>query len=207
MSCRLSTALSACALVVSVLGVTPYGEAAGRAIIPLAKKAQNADKVNGIDASRTPKPNQLVALTASAGLPARVLVGPRGATGPAGDRGPKGDAGASPNGDPGDPGPAGDPGAAGAQGGTGSSGLSGWEEAGDVLLVDPMDVKHNFAACPAGKTVVGGGYVVTGPARGSVIANASFPFDGTRWWAEAHRFLLFGDWGLNVFAVCVKVGA
>ena len=73
------------------------------------------------------------------------------------------------------------------------------------FVPDSLPTKNYAVSCPAGKTVTGGGYVLTGPDRGSVLANASFPFDASTWYAEAHRFLVAGDWGIDVVAVCVKV--
>jgi hypothetical protein len=55
---RLPIVLSALALLVALLGATPLGEAAGNAV----RFAVNADKVDGIHASRTPKANRLLAL-------------------------------------------------------------------------------------------------------------------------------------------------
>ena len=57
---RLPIVLSALALLVALLGSTPLGEAAGNAV----RFAVNADKVDGIHASRTPKANKLLALDA-----------------------------------------------------------------------------------------------------------------------------------------------
>lgn len=88
---RLPLVLSATALAVALFGSTPLGEAAREAIPPLAKKANfaaNAGAVNGIRASRTPRPNQLVPLGPDAHFPASV-----GAIGPPGPVGPRGDAG------------------------------------------------------------------------------------------------------------------
>ncbi len=68
MSRRFATALSALALAVSILGATPFGNAA-LSVLPVAKRALNTDKVNGIDASKTPKKNRLLALDSRAALP------------------------------------------------------------------------------------------------------------------------------------------
>jgi len=57
---RLPIVLSALALLVALLGSTPLGEAAGNAV----RFATNAGKVDGIDASRTPKAKKLLALDA-----------------------------------------------------------------------------------------------------------------------------------------------
>jgi hypothetical protein len=67
---RLPTVLSVTALVIAVAGVTPLGEAASDAI---PRFARNADKVDGIHASRTPKAGRLLALNSSKKFPASVL--------------------------------------------------------------------------------------------------------------------------------------
>lgn len=88
---RLPVILSATALVVSVLGATPLGQAAGRAIIsipPLAKRAfhanvaDNALKLSGHKASATGGAGTIPVLDAKGRLPASV-----GAVGPKGDPG------------------------------------------------------------------------------------------------------------------------
>ena len=55
---RLPIVIATTALVVSVLGVTPVGDAAGNAV-RRALFAVNAGKVNGIRASKTPKAKRL----------------------------------------------------------------------------------------------------------------------------------------------------
>jgi hypothetical protein len=204
MSHRVATTLSALALAVSILGVTPFGNAAFRAL-PVAKRALNAGAVNGIRASKTPKPNQLLALDAHAALPAGVLVGPKGPPGAQGDRGPKGDAGAGPKGDAGDTGPAGDAGDTGAVGATGPSGFSNWEEVAAIQADDGTAIKGQAVVCPTGKRVVSGGYVLTGAAKSSVIANSNYALNETAWIAEARRYSASGVWGMQIYAVCVKV--
>lgn len=98
---RLATALAFAALTVALLGITPLGEAAANAV-RVALFAQNAGKVNGIKASRTPTPGYLLPLDASGRLPASVFPDRApGARGPAGPAGPQGPAGAQ-----GDTGPA-----------------------------------------------------------------------------------------------------
>jgi hypothetical protein len=92
-------------LALTALAAGPAGGAARRSI---AAFAANAGAVNGIKASRTPKPGRLVPLGRNAKLPASVVPvrrGARGLTGPQGSVGPQGPAGPS--------GPAGPPGAAG----------------------------------------------------------------------------------------------
>jgi hypothetical protein len=92
-------------LALTALAAGPAGGAARRSI---AAFATNAGAVNGIKASRTPKPGRLVPLGRNAKLPASVVPvrrGARGLTGLQGSVGPQGPAGPS--------GPAGPPGAAG----------------------------------------------------------------------------------------------
>lgn len=84
------------ALLLVLLAASPAGGAARRSI---ATFARNAGAVNGIKASRTPKPGRLVPLGKNAKLPASVvpvargargLPGPPGPVGPAGPQGPRG---------------------------------------------------------------------------------------------------------------------
>jgi hypothetical protein len=109
---RTVVVLAGVALALTALAASPAGGAARRSI---AAFATNAGAVNGIKASRTPKPGRLVPLGRNAKLPASVVPavrGPRGATGATGATGPIGPQGpAGPQGAPGAAGPAG-PGAA-----------------------------------------------------------------------------------------------
>ena len=88
--------VSGAALLLVLLAASPAGGAARRSI---AAFAHNAGAVNGIKASRTPKPGRLVPLGKNAKLPssvvptvrgARGLPGPQGPLGPAGPQGPQG---------------------------------------------------------------------------------------------------------------------
>jgi hypothetical protein len=121
-------------------------------------------------------------------------VGAQGATGPAGapgPQGPKGDTGATgATGATGPQGPSGENGAPGAQGPAGPagpagpSGVSGYErvQANFVQFsVAPGDVMHNAVSCPAGKRVLGGGFVLDGSPIGYVpaIMSSSATSDAT----------------------------
>jgi hypothetical protein len=91
------------AIVALVFAVAPVADAATRAV-KRALFASNAGKVNGLRASKTPKPGRLLALDAKGRFPASVL--PASAQGPAGPQGPKGDQGAKGDkGEKGDVGP------------------------------------------------------------------------------------------------------
>ena len=71
----MAVALSACALVIAATGVTP---ADGVRSVKRALYAQNAGSVNGIKASRSPKPRRLVPLGSDGRFPASVLRSVRG---------------------------------------------------------------------------------------------------------------------------------
>jgi len=105
---RIFAALAGAALALAVIAASPAGGAARRSITAFAA---NAGAVNGIKASRTPKPGRLVPLGKNAKLPASVVPTARGARGPAGPPGAAGPAG--PQGPTGPQGPAGATGAAG----------------------------------------------------------------------------------------------
>ncbi|MGH3033396.1 MAG: hypothetical protein ACRDON_02425 [Gaiellaceae bacterium] len=75
---RLSIALSVAALLVAVLGATPYAEAHG---VVHALFAHNADKVDGLHASKSPRAGRLLPLGAGLKFPASVI--PAGAAGQA----------------------------------------------------------------------------------------------------------------------------
>jgi hypothetical protein len=91
------------ALVLVLLAASPAGGAARRSI---AAFAHNAGAVNGIKASRTPKPGRLVPLGKNAKLPSSVVPTVRGARGLPGPQGPVGSAGPQgPQGASGPPGP------------------------------------------------------------------------------------------------------
>src|SRR5829696_8985674 len=104
MSRRTPIALGVAALVVAALGFTSLGQASKLAKpVSRAIYANNAGAVNGIKASRTPKPNRLLMLDKEGQVPDKALgdliievqgpPGPQGAQGPQGPQGPKGAAG------------------------------------------------------------------------------------------------------------------
>ncbi len=69
---RLPMVLSVTALTIAVAGITPIGQAA-RDAAEVVRFARNADKVDGLHASKTPKAGRLLALNASRKFPASVL--------------------------------------------------------------------------------------------------------------------------------------
>ena len=75
---RLALILAAAALLVSLLGATPLGQAAGNVIakaVPVALFAKNAGKLNGHTSSVTPGPGQILVLGADGKLAAALGVG------------------------------------------------------------------------------------------------------------------------------------
>jgi len=74
MNRRFPIILSVTALVVALAGITPLGEAA-RDATQVVRFARNADKVDGIHASRSPKAGRLLALNSSRKFPASVMSG------------------------------------------------------------------------------------------------------------------------------------
>lgn len=91
---RMPIVLSTAALIVAVLGVTPLGNAAIHAVVPFAKQAGNAAKLNGHRSSLNGAPKTIPVVGANGKLPASLgAVGPQGPAGPKGDKGPKGDTG------------------------------------------------------------------------------------------------------------------
>jgi hypothetical protein len=120
---RTFVVLAGVVLALAALAASPAGGAARRSIVAFAL---NAGAVNGIKASRTPKPGRLVPLGRNAKLPPSVVPtvrGPRGATGPPGAPGPQG--------------PAGPQGPQGAQGATGPTGPGAAKLAYDVPANTP----------------------------------------------------------------------
>src|SRR5581483_254304 len=100
---RVPIVLSVTAIVVAVMGATPMGHAARQALGTVPPFATNAGSVNGIKASKTPKPGHLLPLGKNGRFPGSVVPpgprGPSGRQGPAGPAGPAGSLSGSAGGD------------------------------------------------------------------------------------------------------------
>ena len=133
----------------------------------IVRKAANADKVDGLHASKTPRPGRLLALDSGARLPASVLpAAPTGPAGPAGPAGPQGDPGpAGPTGEIGATGPKGATGPAGPQGAKGDAGATG--PAGAQGPTGPSDA---YSALSSSVMVASADYSAP-----TVIASLSLP--------------------------------
>ncbi|MFN8222609.1 MAG: hypothetical protein U0R50_05090 [Gaiellales bacterium] len=184
MTRRLPLALSSIALVVALTGVAPLAGARDLVakVVPYAKSAgtaKNALAVNGIKASRKPKPGYLVPLGPDGLFPSSLgQVGPPGAKGDTGERGERGDKGDK-----------GDPGLAGVQIVTASS-------ANDNL----GGLKEATASCPSGKKVIGGG---TESISSPGIVSYGYPSGDDKW-----HGVLFSSPGayvsVKVYAICAS---
>jgi Collagen triple helix repeat (20 copies) len=158
-----------------------------------AKQAGNASALNGIRASKLPRPGMLVPLGADGRFPASV-----GSIGPAGPRGDKGEPGAR-----GPVGPKGDQGPQGARGATGPPGISGWE----IVLSPGVELPSNLTRkgsvrCPAGKKVLGGGVSHT---DGILYVYESAPLDGGVGWAGGVSNRSGYPRTMYVWAICANV--
>jgi hypothetical protein len=150
---RLPIVLSVVAFVIAVMGVTPLGEAAKNAL-PFAR---NADRVDSLHASTTPKAGQLYPLGKNKKFPAKVLSVTRGPKGETGEMGLPGQTG--PRGAVGARGPAGPAGPRGAQGLPGPAALFYvWTE---PVVVSSGEVAQQFAYCPEGTVAVSGAWATS----------------------------------------------
>jgi collagen triple helix repeat protein len=145
---RLPIVLSATALAVALMAMTPLGEAASSQL--RATFAQNASKLRGFAPSKAARRNTVVVRGANgkigrASLP--LTRGPRGVRGPAGAAGAAGAAG-----------PTGPTGATGPTGLSGPSGVVGAHEVFALGELDSTDVKSVQVSCPAGERALGGGF-------------------------------------------------
>jgi hypothetical protein len=158
---RLPIALSAAALIVAVLGATPFGEAAGDA----ASKGLGAAEAVVTDSTLDTTASPTATLQRGPRGP-RGKRGPRGFRGPRGVRGPRGLRGlrgfAGPAGPAGAAGPAGPAGAAGATGPAGPPGPAG--SAGTALAF--AHVNADGTVDEANSKGVASGNVVHAPGSG-----------------------------------------
>ena len=205
---RLPIVLSVAAFLLALLGVTSLGEAAKNAL-PFAK---NADRVDTIHASKTPKAGQLYPLGKNKKFPAKVLSVTRGPQGDPGDIGLRGPTG--PRGWRGTTGPQGVRGPVGPQGVPGPQGEPGrvalyyaWS---DLVTVPGNGIPLSAAAvCPEGTTVVGGGWNRSGNFSSTtnveVIESRWMPPDGVPdAWTVMMRNTGTGEAYLQVYATCIE---
>jgi hypothetical protein len=162
---RLPVVLSIAALAMAVLGSASVGQAFNTAASAFAKRAgyaKNAGAVNGIKASKLPKPGRLVPLGPDGKFPASVgLAGPQG---PQGLKGPKGDKG--------DTGP---------QGTAGTSGVTGWGYYIQEYDVLAGHIPTWTVSCPAGQKPLGGGVSTNNPGFAHVVESAPIVDEPTGW--------------------------
>ena len=177
---KISIALAASALLVSVLFATPVGQAAGRLVLP-------TNSVGAVQLKKNAVVGKKIATNAVGGakLATNAVTGPKVKDGtllvadfkagqfPAGPQGPKGD--------PGPPGPKGDPGAQGPKGDkgdTGAPGISGYQTvAGPWTNIAASGMANASAICPAGKKVLAGGADTPLGDAVRLVIIYSYPYD------------------------------
>ena len=133
-----------------------------------------------------------------------------GPTGPIGPQGPAGTPGADgaqgPAGTPGADGAQGPAGATGPQGATGTNGVSGWQLIPGTPSGDIENVRTVTASCPAGKKVVGGGFLTSSISNANrIVILASYPSSDTVWSVNGTTNIAGGDasYALQAYAICV----
>jgi hypothetical protein len=183
-------------------GAAQAGQAAVGAV-RVALFAKNAGKLNGLRASKTPRPGRLLPLGKNGKFPAAVVPT---LAGPKGDRGPQGLKGAS--GAPGLRGPKGDPGAPGAKGDKGDPGQPGdWGPGGErgyeVVTGSPLDLTPSheggeWTYCPTGKVVIGGGLSTSL----SVVITDSRPLPNFQVWSIGARNVDDHVGTVTPYAIC-----
>lgn len=108
-------------------------------------------------------------------------VGPQGIKGETGLKGDRGEAGLKGDqglkGDKGDKGDAGPAGIQGPRGLTGPAGAPGLMDIQRIKIIANVDVAK--VSCPAGKKVLGGGFVA--PSNGTVLVQQSYPSSDDSW--------------------------
>ena len=173
---RLSLILSAAALLVSVLGSTPLGQAAGSAIaqaVPRAKTAdfaKNAARLNGHASSTNPKAGQIPVLGLNGKLPAAI-----GAVGPAGPAGPQG-----------------------------PPGVSGYQQVTRQFAVTGNFTDVNLD-CPGGKSVLGGGHFFQRADANDLRLFESRPVTGSTWRFNIRNATNERRDNQSVYIVCANV--
>lgn len=181
MRSKAGTVLAGVALVVAVLGSSPVGNAAWKAVLPKASVGTAQLKANAVTSVKVKNGSLLKADFKAGQLPA-------GAVGPAGPSGPAGAAGA-----------------AGPTGPTGPAGISGYEIVEAQTADDSVSPKFSRAACPAGKKALGGGAVINNTGF-DTAAYYSYP-DGSSAWYGGYKedTPTAGNWWGRTYVICATV--
>jgi hypothetical protein len=174
-SSKISIALAATALLVSVLFATPLGQAASRLVLPKNSVGSAQIKKNAVTGPKVKNGSLLAADFKAGQLPA----GPQGSKG-----------------DPGAQGPKGDPGAPGATkvirrvAGGPPVGAGGYSNAN--------------VSCEAGETLVGGGILEDVVPPGEPTVTASGPSSATSWHASYRNDGPAGSVRALAYALCAS---
>jgi len=176
-SSKISIALAATALLVSVLFATPLGQAAGRLVVPRNSVGTVQLKSNAVTGLKI-KNGTLTAAKFKAGQLPRGPQGPKGDSGAQGLKGDKGDAGAP--------------------------GISGYQivHYGSGVTVDPGAEGNAQVGCPYGRKALGGGLNSGQPVA---LSGSSPSADGT-WWYVNFKNVSATPTAVEAWAVCAYVG-
>ncbi|HEX7255260.1 MAG TPA: hypothetical protein VF236_04970 [Gaiellaceae bacterium] len=165
-----SAVIAAGALAFAVLAVAPVSTSGKGSF------ASNADRVDGLHASKKPRRGMLLALGKNAKFPSSVVPavkGPRGTQGPTGPPGPQGPQG--PQGPLGPQGPQGPPGPEGPKGEDGSDALTNIVVRRSQAQLAPGTTLGWAVLCQPGGIALGGGVEVLGGAPEEATLRASAP--------------------------------
>ena len=149
------------ALIALVVSLSPLAYGAAKTVRH-ALFADNAGKVNGIKASKKPKPGKLLALNKRGKFPAKVL--------PAAARGPKGD--------PGPAGAQGTPGTNGTNGTNGADGADGLDGAPVVARASISNLTREVGCCTPPVAMNGGTWVQAPTESDLLYGQATFTSSG-----------------------------
>lgn len=176
---KLPLVLSAVALVVALLGSTSIGTAALRLVVPRASVGTLQLKNNAVTSTKVKN----FSLRAVDFKPGQL---PKGAQGPAGT-----------------PGPAGPAGPAGPQGPAGATGLQRVYVTG---ASNSTATKTADAACPSGKTAIGGGATIVPVNTAGVAITESYLSSNTTWTSAAREINATGaTWSINAVVICATI--
>jgi Collagen triple helix repeat (20 copies) len=197
-------------VVAALVGAVAAGSPAVAAeVVAFAKSAGNANTVNKIGASKTPRAGMLVPLNAKGQFPAAVIPASRQAIGQAGPAGPQGPAGAAgAQGPKGNTGNTGATGAAGAPGAPGTPGLQGLPGVDAVYpaLVDVNPIPRASASNNWDGFIVNGASLNNGYRSSHTNGDATsyvewrLPLEAGNWALEA-TYVKADDAGQMTFSV------
>jgi hypothetical protein len=83
-----------------------------------------------------------------------------------------------------------------------TGGVSGYEMVSTEATLEPGNIHSVLAICPSGKKVLGGGWVVSGPANPLVVIRNSHPLNEAIWRATFKNEHTSAEATGKVWAIC-----